>query len=80
MASIKESFDRILKPLSTPALQLLHTEIRRLLLEEDARRGEAGARYGVRKFPDFKMQAEAIERILSNRNEPFEPIPWEPPA
>lgn len=76
MASIKESFDRVLKPLSTPALQMLHAEIRRLLLEEDEQGEQAGARYGVRKFPDFRMQADAIERILGNRNEPFDPIPW----
>jgi hypothetical protein len=76
MASIKESFDRILKPLSTPALQLLHAEIRRLLQEEDERGDGAGARYGVRKHPDFRLEADAIERILTNRNESFEPIAW----
>lgn len=76
MASIKESFDRVLKPLSTPALQLLHAEIRRLLCEEDGRGTRTGARYGVRKFPDFKVQADAIERILGNRNEAFDPISW----
>jgi hypothetical protein len=69
MASIKESFDRVLKPLSTPALRTLHAELRRLLLEADAR-------YGVRKYPDFQLQADAIERILRNRNESFEPLPW----
>lgn len=76
MASIKESFDRVLKPLSTPALHMLHAEIRRLLLDEDTHGNGSGARYGVRKFPDFKMEADAIERILSNRNETFEPLPW----
>jgi len=76
MVSLKDSFDRVLKPLSTPALRVLHSEIRRLLLEEDARPGYEAKLYGVRKFPDFKVQADVIERILRNRNENFEPIPW----
>jgi hypothetical protein len=75
MASIQDSFDRVLKPLSTPALRMLHDEIRRILAEEDARSNE-GKRYGVRKFPDFRMQADVIERILRNREQSFEPIAW----
>lgn len=75
MASIQDSFDRVLKPLSTPALRMLHDEIRRVLQEEDARPNEA-KRYGVRKFPDFKMQADVIERILRNRDQSFVPINW----
>jgi hypothetical protein len=75
MASIQDSFDRVLKPLSTPALRMLHDEIRRILAEEDTRSNE-GKRYGVRKFPDFRMQADVIERILRNREQSFEPIAW----
>jgi hypothetical protein len=75
MASIQDSFDRVLKPLSTPALRVLHEEIRRVLEEEDAMPTEA-KRYGVRKFPDFKVQADVIERILRNREQSFEPIRW----
>jgi hypothetical protein len=56
-------------------LRVLHDEIRRVLAEEDARPNE-GKRYGVRKFPDFKMQADVIERILRNREQSFEPIAW----
>jgi hypothetical protein len=55
---------------------MLHAEIRRLLLDEDTHGNGSGARYGIRKFPDFKMEADAIERILSNRNETFEPLAW----
>lgn len=76
MASINECFDRVLKPLSTPALRMLHAEIGRLLAEEDERGNASGARYGVRKFPDFKVQADTIERILGNRNEAVHPIAW----
>lgn len=76
MASIQESFDRVLKPLSTPALLLLQSELRRLLMEEDVLPNQTVTRYGMRKFPDFKVQADVIERILRNRNESFEPVPW----
>lgn len=76
MVSIQESFDRVLKPLSTPALQMLHSEILRLLMDEDALPNQTVTRYGLRKFPEFKVQADVIERILRNRNESFEPILW----
>ena len=76
MASIRESFDRVLKPLSTPTLHMLHAEIRRLLLAEDAQPEGTLTRLGVRKFPDFKIEADVIERILRNRDQSFEPIPW----
>lgn len=76
MASIQESFDRVLKPLSTPALLMLHAEIRRLLIDEDAAPNQTVTRYGMRKFSDFKVEADVIERILRNRNESFDPIPW----
>ena len=76
MASINDSFDKVLKPLSTPALRILHDEIRRLLAEEDALPDYGDKRYGVRKHPEFKMQADVIERILRNRDEAFESIRW----
>lgn len=76
MKLLHESFDRVLKPLSTPALRMIHDEIRRLLSEEDALPNHADKRYGVRKFPDFKVEAEVIERILRNRDESFDPISW----
>ena len=76
MASINDSFDKVLKPLSTPALRMLHDEIRRLLSEEDTFPEYGDKRYGVRKHPEFKMQADVIERILRNRGESVESISW----
>lgn len=76
MINLKESFDKVRRPLSTPALRVIHEEIRRLLAEDDAVPDYAGKRHGVRKHPEFKTEADVIERILGNREEPFEPIPW----
>ena len=74
--SVKETFDRVRKPLSTPALLTIHDEIRRLLAEDDAVPDYAGKRHGVRKHPEFKAEADVIERILTNREVTFSPIPW----
>jgi hypothetical protein len=76
MSQLRETFDKIRKPLSTPALRVIHEEIRRLLSEDDAVPDYAGKRHGVRKHPEFRAEADVIERILRNREEFFEPIPW----
>ncbi len=76
MASIDDAFPRVLRPLSTPTLRMLHEELRRLMAEEDAQASFADKRYGIRKYPEFRAQADAIERILRNRAEDFEPLPW----
>lgn len=76
MASIADSFERVLRPLGTPTLRMLHDDIRRLLAADDATANYADKRYGVRKYPEFKLQSDVIERILRNRGEAFEPIPW----
>jgi hypothetical protein len=73
---IKETFDRVRKPLSTAALRVIHDEIRRLLAEDDAIPEYAGKRHGVRKHPEFKAESDVIERILTNREVKFDPIPW----
>ena len=75
MATTTTSFDKLLKPLSTPALQILHSEIRRLYLEQNERRLPAAAR-APRAFADFKVQADVIERLLRQRKQSFDPIPW----
>jgi hypothetical protein len=55
---------------------MLHDDIRRLLAADDAVENYADKRYGARKFPEFKLQSDVIERILRNRGEAFEPIEW----
>lgn len=76
MASINDVFPRVLRPLSTATLRMLHEELRRMMAEDDAQANFADKRYGIRKYPEFRAQADAIERILRNRNESFEPLPW----
>jgi hypothetical protein len=76
MASINETFDKVLKPMSTAALRIIHDEIRMLLAEDDAIPEYRDKRYHVRRHPEFKAEADVIERILRNREEPFEPIRW----
>lgn len=76
MASTTLSFDHLLTPLSTPALQILHGEIRRLFLEQNERQPQPAAREAPPVFAAFKVQADTIERILRQRKQPFDAIPW----
>ena len=61
--------------LTTQSLLDLHGLIRHAL-EEDDRNPETEKKYGVRIYPDWRKQADAIEAELSVRKVPFTPIPW----
>lgn len=64
-----------IKGLSTNGLKLLHTTIARALAEDDALPANAKM-YGVREYPDWRQQANAIEAELASRKEVHTPIAW----
>jgi hypothetical protein len=64
-----------IKGLSTNGLTLLHTTIAKALAEDDALPANA-KKYGVREYPDWRQQADAIEHELANRQEAYTPIAW----
>jgi hypothetical protein len=59
-----------IKGLSTNGLTLLHTTIAKALAEDDALPANA-KKYGVREYPDWQQQADAIEQELTNRREAY---------
>jgi hypothetical protein len=64
-----------IKGLSTNGLTLLHTTIAKSLAEDDALPASA-KKYGVREYPDWRQQADAIEQELANRKQTYAPIAW----
>jgi hypothetical protein len=64
-----------IKGLSTNGLVLLHTTIAKALAEDDALPANA-KKYGVREYPDWREQADAIEQELATRKEAYAPIRW----
>ena len=64
-----------IKGLSTNGLNLLHTTIAKALAEDDAPPANA-KKYGVREYPDWRQQADAIETELASRKEGYAPIAW----
>jgi len=64
-----------IKGLSTNGLKLLHTTIAKALAEDDALPTNAKT-YGVREYPDWRQQADAIEAELAGRKEAYAPIAW----
>src|SRR6266478_9720335 len=57
-----------IKGLSTNGLKLLYTTIASALAEDDALPANA-KKYGVREYPDWRQQADAIEAELVSRKE-----------
>jgi len=49
--------------------------IREALHEDDHLR-LGSKRYGVREYPDFRIEADLIESELNARNVAYEPTPW----
>ena len=64
-----------LQLLSTSALGELHQAIQQAL-EEDDKLPEGKKKYGVRKYGDFRQQADEIEAELDRRQEKYERITW----
>jgi hypothetical protein len=64
-----------IKGLSTNGLKLLHTTIAKALDEDDVLPPNA-KKYGVRKYPDWRQQADAIEAELTSRGERVVPVAW----
>lgn len=64
-----------IKGLSTNGLKLLHTTIATALAEDDALPAHA-KKYGVREYPEWRQQANAIEAELTSRNESSATIAW----
>jgi hypothetical protein len=64
-----------IRGLSTNGLKLLHTTIAKALDEDDALPPDA-KKYGVREYPDWRQQADAIEAELTSRGESVALIAW----
>jgi hypothetical protein len=64
-----------LQGLSTNGLRQIHQAIRRALIEDDGL-PKGSKKYGVRAYPDQRVQADRIETELMDRSERFTPIAW----
>ncbi|WP_342154558.1 hypothetical protein [Methylorubrum sp. SB2] len=61
--------------MSTNGLRALHGGITRALADDDAQPPHRRV-YGVRKYPDWRDQADRIEAELTARREAFAPVRW----
>jgi hypothetical protein len=64
-----------LQLLSTSGLLELYKAIQKAL-EEDDRLPNGQKKYGVREFPDFRQEADEIERELDKRQREYVRIAW----
>jgi len=55
---------------------MLHDAIADTLQREDALQPSVDPPYGIRKFPDFRWEADAIQAEFQKRSIPFRPIKW----
>lgn len=60
---------------SANAVKELHTLIASKLKLEDVQE-PSKRRANIRKYPDFREQADVFEHVLEARDEEFEPIDW----
>ncbi len=73
---LKDQIEKVVPLYSTSALKMLHDAIRKGLDLEDSLSIDDSRPYGYREHPDFKWQANAIEKELKSRGEEFERINW----
>lgn len=72
----QQHIERTTRVFSDSTLQEMHNAISRGLATEDALPAGAVGSHGFREHPDFRWQADAIERELARRNKPVTPIAW----
>jgi len=65
---------KIAKNLSDTSLNELHDCIKKCLKSDDE--GISSEHYGVRKYRDWRKQADIFEAELRERGNEFEPIDW----
>jgi len=61
--------------LSSSTIQELHSTLLKALIEED-RLPAAQRTKGVREYPDWRKESDALEAELKRRGMPFTPVPW----
>ena len=65
----------IIEELSDETLKTLHQLIRQAQWADDHLPREE-KRYGVREYPDWRMQADRFEAEMSRRRIVFQPLDW----
>jgi hypothetical protein len=62
--------------MSTRGLRAMQRAIHDRLIDEDKQASGQPKLYGVRDFPDWKQQADAMEAELDARGEAYSKVPW----